>query len=125
MLNNAAQAIATHPDPEHAIRIAVTSDITSAGTGTARYLQIIVSDTGPGFREPGSVFDPFYTTREPGEGAGLGLSLCYSIVREHNGDITAFNLHPHGAAVMIELPVDSAASTFLGPHPEAGIHQAA
>jgi signal transduction histidine kinase len=126
LLNNAAQAIETYPDPSadqaHAIRVAVTSD---TGTDTPSSLQIIVSDTGPGFREPGSVFDPFYTTREPGEGAGLGLSLCYSIVREHNGDITAFNLHPHGAAVMIELPINSAASTFQGPHPEAGIHQAA
>ncbi|HEX7158255.1 MAG TPA: HAMP domain-containing sensor histidine kinase, partial [Edaphobacter sp.] len=133
LLNNAAQAIATHPGPQHAIRIAVTSDTTGTATGAARSLQIIVSDTGPGFRDPDSVFDPFYTTREPGEGAGLGLSLCYSIVREHNGDITAFNLHPHGAAVMIELPVDAAASTFQGPHPgtsaetgpRTGIDQAA
>jgi K+-sensing histidine kinase KdpD len=35
----------------------------------------------------------------------LGLSICYGIVREHGGDISAFNLHPHGAAVVVELPV--------------------
>jgi signal transduction histidine kinase len=101
LLNNAAQAIATKDSEAHAIRIALTYDSHAA--------QIIVSDTGPGFREPGRIFDPFYTTREPGEGAGLGLSICYGIVREHNGEITAFNLHPHGAAVMIELPIQSAA----------------
>ena len=36
---------------------------------------------------------------------GLGLSVCYGIVREHGGEISAFNLHPHGAAVAVELPV--------------------
>jgi K+-sensing histidine kinase KdpD len=35
----------------------------------------------------------------------MGLSLCYSIVQEHGGEISAFNMHPHGAAVAIELPV--------------------
>lgn len=107
LLNNAAQAIATRPSTAHTIRVALTHDTHAA--------QLIVSDTGPGFREPSRVFDPFYTTREPGEGAGLGLSLCYGIVREHNGNITAFNLYPHGAAVMIELPLSSepAAPDFI------------
>jgi len=102
LLNNAAQAIATarareEDEGAHAIRITVSHD--------DRALHVIVSDTGPGFHEPGKVFDPFYTTREPGEGSGLGLSICYGIVREHGGEISAFNLHPHGAAVVVELPV--------------------
>jgi signal transduction histidine kinase len=100
LLNNAAQAIAgsTRKDKgfEAAIRVSVGHD--------DRGVQVIVSDTGPGFREPGRAFDPFYTTREPGEGTGLGLSICYGIVREHGGEISAFNLHPHGAAVVVELP---------------------
>ncbi|SFS07819.1 Histidine kinase-, DNA gyrase B-, and HSP90-like ATPase [Granulicella pectinivorans] len=79
------------------IRITVSHD--------GQTMHLIVSDTGPGFREPARAFDPFYTTRQPGEGAGLGLSICYGIVREHGGEISAFNLHPHGAAVVVELPV--------------------
>ncbi len=101
LLNNAAQAIATartrESDEEHAIRVTVSHD--------SQALHVIVSDTGPGFREPGRVFDPFYTTKGPEQGAGLGLSICYGIVREHGGEISAFNLHPHGAAVVVELPV--------------------
>ena len=101
LLNNAAQAIATardrEADEEHAIRVTVSHD--------NQALHVIVSDTGPGFREPGRVFDPFYTTKGPEQGAGLGLSICYGIVREHGGEISAFNLHPHGAAVVVELPV--------------------
>ena len=97
LLNNAAQAVASVSDFEHVIRVAVRQD--------ERGVQIIVSDTGPGFAEPGRVFDPFYTRQHVGEGAGLGLSICYGIVREHGGEISAFNLHPRGAAVVVELPV--------------------
>jgi signal transduction histidine kinase len=100
LLNNAAQAIATLAgETDHAIRVTASHDTNS--------VNLIVSDTGPGFREPGRVFDPFYTTRQPGEGSGLGLSICYGIVREHGGEISAFNLHPHGAAVVVELPLRS------------------
>jgi len=70
-----------------------------------RRVHLVVSDTGPGFREPGRMFDPIYTMQEAGDGAGMGLSLCYSIVQEHGGEISAFNMHPHGAAVAVELPV--------------------
>ncbi|HEX3986545.1 MAG TPA: ATP-binding protein [Acidobacteriaceae bacterium] len=77
-------------------------EVASAG---AR-VQITFADNGPGFVDPARVFDPFFTTRQTGEGVGLGLSVCYSIVREHGGTITAENLPPHGAAVVIDLPGD-------------------
>lgn len=69
------------------------------------HVQVTISDNGPGFVDPARVFDPFYTTRHQGEGMGLGLSICYSIIREHGGQISALNLQPHGAAVVIELPI--------------------
>jgi signal transduction histidine kinase len=103
LLNNAAQAIASvdkdgrDAQREHEIRLAVNRD---AGS-----VQVIVSDSGPGFKEPERVFDPLHTTRPANEGAGAGLSICYEIVREHGGAISAFNLHPYGAAVMVELPL--------------------
>lgn len=64
-----------------------------------------VSDSGPGFKDAGRVFDPFYTTKGPGKGTGLGLSLCYGIIRDHGGEITASNLHPLGACISIQLPL--------------------
>ncbi len=67
-------------------------------------VQIAFTDTGPGFAAPSRAFDPFYTTRHQGEGMGLGLSICYSIIREHGGEISALNVHPRGTAVVIELP---------------------
>jgi signal transduction histidine kinase len=62
------------------------------------------SDSGPGFTDVSRAFDPFYTTRPVGQGTGLGLSICYGTAKEHNSDIYAQNLQPHGAAVTIELP---------------------
>jgi signal transduction histidine kinase len=98
LLNNAAQALAgeglTKGDDEQVIRV-------SLGVDGSR-VHLIVSDTGPGFRKPGRVFE---LGEMAGEGAGLGLSICYGTVHELGGEISAFNLHPHGAAVAVELPV--------------------
>jgi signal transduction histidine kinase len=55
------------------------------------------SDDGPGMQEPERVFDTFYTTRPVGQGPGLGLSVCYGIIQEHNENITCQN-QPAGAA---------------------------
>lgn len=62
-------------------------------------------DNGPGFSDINRVFDPFYTTKPVGKGTGLGLSICYGIVKEHGGEIYAANLEPHGARVILELPL--------------------
>ena len=62
------------------------------------------SDNGPGAREPERVFDPFYSTRPVGQGAGLGLSACYGIIQEHAGRIVCENRAAGGATFRIELP---------------------
>ena len=62
------------------------------------------SDNGTGMEEPDRVFDPFYTTRPVGQGPGLGLSVCYGIIQEHNGKITCQNRPQGGAIFRIELP---------------------
>jgi signal transduction histidine kinase len=62
-------------------------------------------DNGPGLQEPDRVFDPFYTTRPVGQGAGLGLSVCYGIIQEHQGKILCQNRPEGGAKFRIELPV--------------------
>jgi two-component system NtrC family sensor kinase len=64
-------------------------------------------DSGPGFSDINRVFDPFYTTKPVGKGTGLGLSICYGIVKEHGGEIYATNLEPHGARIILELPVQA------------------
>jgi PAS domain S-box-containing protein len=52
-------------------------------------IHIDIIDNGIGISEEikGKIFDPFFTTRPPGEGAGLGLSVCHRIIEEHDGSI--------------------------------------
>jgi signal transduction histidine kinase len=68
-------------------------------------VKVLISDNGPGFADPHRAFDPFFTTKSPRAGTGMGLSVCYAIVRDHGGEITAHNQQPHGAALLIELPL--------------------
>jgi signal transduction histidine kinase len=96
LLNNAAQAVAGRGEDDRSIRMAV-----SCADDNVR---VVVTDSGAGFVEPARVFDPFYTTRQTGKGQGMGLAVSYGIVREHGGEISAFNVHPHGAAMVVELP---------------------
>jgi signal transduction histidine kinase len=63
------------------------------------------SDSGPGVREPQRIFDPFYTTKPVGKGMGLGLSVTYGVVQEHQGHISCHNLPEGGASFVVRFPV--------------------
>jgi len=95
LLNNSYDAIQEANTPG---RICVR---TTSENGVVR---LEFSDNGAGIREPERVFDPFYTTKEVGQGTGLGLSVCYGIIEEHHGEIRAENLE-QGARFVISLPV--------------------
>jgi hypothetical protein len=74
---------------------------------TARHVVVIeVRDNGPGIPEESleTVFDPFYTTKEPGKGTGLGLSICARLVEGMGGRIDASNAPEGGACFTIRLP---------------------
>lgn len=70
-------------------------------------LRIAFRDTGPGIPPEAldHIFDPFFTTKEAARGTGLGLSVCYGIVRGHGGRIAAANRPEGGAVFTIHLPV--------------------
>ena len=63
------------------------------------------SDSGPGIRDPQRIFDPFYTTKPVGKGMGLGLSVTYGVVRDHQGQISCENLPAGGAVFELRFPV--------------------
>jgi len=68
---------------------------------------LTVADTGPGIRPEDleHVFQPFFTTKPPGQGTGLGLSVCYGIVIGWGGRIEAESAPGQGTRMIIHLPV--------------------
>ena len=73
-----------------------------------RYVRITVEDMGTGITEENlpMIFDPYFTTKKIGtqKGMGLGLAICYSIVRNHNGFITAKSVLTKGTSFHVFLP---------------------
>lgn len=70
---------------------------------------IEIADTGPGIAQEvlPHIFEPFFTTKEEGQGTGIGLSLVYGIVENHDGQIRAVNNTPCGTRFIIELPLST------------------
>jgi len=95
LLVNAAHAIETQG--EIAVRTWQEND----------FAYVVVEDTGSGIPEEirNQIFNPFFTTKEPGKGTGLGLSISYDIIRKHGGDITVDSVVGQGTKFTVRLPL--------------------
>ena len=65
---------------------------------------LTVRDNGHGIADIDSLFEPFYTTKAPGQGVGLGLAISSGIVTDHGGRLTAMNTPEGGAVFEVEFP---------------------
>lgn len=72
-----------------------------------KWITVTVSDTGCGIpaEDIDKVFDPFYTTKPVGQGVGLGLPICYSVIHQHGGTISASSQQGVGSTFTVKLPV--------------------
>ncbi len=70
-------------------------------------LEISISDNGNGMPQKvvDKIFQPFFTTKPPGEGTGLGLSLSYDTIKAHGGEIKVATEEGEGTEFVIQLPV--------------------
>ncbi len=103
LINNAVAAMA----PE-------TGNLTISARQEDGYVHVSVTDTGVGIpdKTKPQIFDPFFTTKKAGEGTGLGLSLCYGIVKKYGGKITFTSVsaedhpdQPSGTTFTVTMPV--------------------
>jgi PAS domain S-box-containing protein len=103
LILNAEQAIREQRD-RGTLRVRLTSDEDS--------VIAIFQDDGGGIPDQilPSIFDPFYTTRRPGRGTGLGLSVSRAILREHGGNVEATAAPGGGAVFTVTLPIASPAA---------------
>ncbi len=98
LLRNAIDATKSVPDPEIEILLAKGE--------TAR---LAVRDNGHGIEDPDLLFEPFYTTKQPGDGVGLGLAISSGIVADMGGRLTARNGQAGGAVFDVQLPIHDTA----------------
>jgi len=94
LLRNALDATQTTRDPQ--------IDIILAAGETAT---LTVRDNGHGIENLETLFEPFYTTKQPGEGVGLGLAISSGIVNDLGGRLTARNAAAGGAVFEMQLPI--------------------
>ena len=94
LLRNAIDATKTENDPQVDIML-------SAGETAT----LTVRDNGPGIADLDALFEPFYTTKQPGDGVGLGLAISSGIVNDLGGRLTARNGQSGGAVFEMQLPI--------------------
>jgi len=102
LLRNALDATKSVPDPQ--------VDILLAGGDAA---VITVRDNGDGVADLDNLFEPFYTTKAPGDGVGLGLAISSGIVNDFGGRLTARNGQGGGAVFEVELPILNSEETEI------------
>lgn len=96
LIGNALDATGDRPDPLVILR---------AEEGDGGTVRVIVEDNGPGIDAGmiADIFDPFFSTKEPGKGLGLGLSISFNIVRDFGGHLEVENRGGGGARFVVTL----------------------
>ncbi|HZP60666.1 MAG TPA: ATP-binding protein [Opitutaceae bacterium] len=104
---NALQAMEGRPEPVLSIEV----------RASGRWGLLAVTDNGCGIAPEhlGRVFDPFFTTKGSDRGSGLGLSICFSIVRQHGGEISAESEPERGARFTVSLPLERTVPATVVP----------
>jgi PAS domain S-box-containing protein len=110
LINNAVESITHDPIFKEQLEQSptFTGEITIETFNRNKDIVVKVKDSGPGIAEKdlNHIFDPFFTSKKT-MGMGVGLSICYGIIEDHKGVITAENAPGSGALFTISLPLKS------------------
>ncbi len=88
-----------------------------------RFVRIGFQDTGPGMTEAVKkrIFEPYFTTKAPGEGTGLGLAVVHGIMERHGGAVTVYSQPGRGTVFHLYFPVSSSNPADLQSTDEASV----
>jgi len=111
LINNALDAMSEKK--EKVLHIATKLEVLNGD----KVVQAIFSDRRTGIKKEAmsKLFDPYFTTKEAGNGLGLGLFVCREIIRNHGGRIRAENNEWGGATFIFELPVNEKSASDIRP----------
>lgn len=100
LLVNARDAVENRPDNR---QIEITTSLVEDND----CIQVLIRDNGKGISaaEAEHIFEPFYTTKDPGKGTGLGLATSHRIIEQHDGDINVVSTPEEGTTFIIRLPI--------------------
>jgi CheY-like chemotaxis protein len=97
----------------YGVTLAATETLGDAQSRSGHFVCLSVSDNGSGMDADTltHIYEPFFTTKEPGKGTGLGLATVYSIVKQHRGWINVHSTPGKGSTFRIFLPAGAAPAT--------------
>jgi PAS domain S-box-containing protein len=113
LLVNAAQAFGPRPAQSGHVFVSTRTDAQGRAV-------VVIRDDGPGMdaATAARIFDPFFTTKPPGQGTGLGLTICHNVVASLGGEIVCETAPGQGTTFRITL--DAAPADSVGATPSAG-----
>ena len=73
-----------------------------------KQVKVEIIDNGEGIEDGivGRIFEPFFTTKEAGDGAGLGLSIVYNIIKKHKGGVKVDSVKGKGSKFTVLIPIN-------------------
>jgi PAS domain S-box-containing protein len=105
----------------HGGRITIHAENLPPAAGAGRFVRVVVRDNGTGM--PADVaaraFEPFYTTKPPGEASGMGLAIAHAVVADAGGEIAIDSAPGRGTAISVLLPASDEPAPAPPPAPVA------
>ena len=122
IIANAYQSMGTVRANSRSPLLTITTDVKEnvwaglAPTRKENIIEVVFTDTGCGIAPENlqEIWTPFFSTKEPGKGTGLGLYICKSLIKSLNGDISVQSEVGKGTSFTISLPVRKTAHTWKG-----------